>query len=421
VPFVCSGYSYGDCAISSWTRFDRQVMEGLEVDDVAFDTVSAFVDGASDAAFAVDRSLTIVGWNLGASNLLGYQPSEAIGRHCSDVLQASYSNGDPLCTPGCGGSYCFLKNQPFEARACMAHTQDGAWVAVNFSSVAISQAAQASLHSQAVAVIYIRPSQEQATKALADRTLRIFTFGHFGLIVGDKDLAADHWERKQSLTVLKILAAHTGRGVPRGVLIDCLWPEVDEMSGRKRLKAIVYSLRRQLRVAGLSEHVIESANEAYLLRREAIWVDSEIFEKYAEEGDAKMSRQRWYAALKCYQEAEHLYRGDYLEEDIHTEWCAEERERFRQIYMEMLINMAECYERRAKYAEAVAVYRKSLCYDSCRESTHRALMECLLKTGHAESAIAQYQHCRDVLARELDVEPMPETEALFRKIRTGNP
>jgi PAS domain S-box-containing protein len=394
-------------------------MEGHEMNDDASDTVCAFVEGASDAAFAIDRSLTIIGWNHAASELLGYQSEGAIGRHCSDVIQGVYPNGEPLCVPGCGGGYCFYKSQSFEARACLAHRQDGAWVGVNFSSVVISKAARASLHSDAIAVIYVRRSQEQATRHLTDKILRIFTFGHFGIIVGDKDLTAEHWERRQSLTVLKILAAHAGRAVPRDVLIDYLWPEVDEKSGRKRIKAIVYSLRRQLRLAGLSEQLIETANEAYLLRREAIWVDCEVFEKFAAEGDTKMSRRRWFAALKCYKEADGLYRGDYLEEDIHTEWCAEERERYRQIHMEMLINMAECHEHRAEYAEAVAVDRKILSYDSCRESTHRALMQCLVRLGHSESAIAQYRQCQRALARELDVEPMPETEELYRSILAG--
>lgn len=389
------------------------------MDDLVGDTISAFVEGASNAAFAVDRSLAIVGWNSGASELLGYGPKEAIGQHCSDVLQAVYSNGEPLCVSGCGGGYCFRKNEPFEAHACMAHRRDGEWVSINLSSVAISKEVRRSLESEAVAIIYVHRRGSQDVKLLTDRILRIYTFGRFGLVVGDKDLAAEHWERKQSLTILKLLASRAGQSVPRDVLIDCIWPEVDEDSGRKRLKATVYSLRQQLRLAGLDEHVIETANEAYVLRREAIWVDTEVFETCNAEGDARLRDGQWDEALACYKEADHLYRGEYLEEDIHSEWCAEERERFRQIHMEMLINMAECHEQQDEYAEAVAVYRKILSYDSCRENTHRALMQCLLRLGHPDSAIAQYRHCCHVLARELDVEPMPETEALYRSILSG--
>lgn len=386
------------------------------MDDLANDTISAFVEGASDAAFAVDSRLGVVAWNRGACELLGYQVEEVVGRDCSDVVQAVYSNGDPLCAPGCGGGCCFRQSEPFEARACMALRRDGQWIAVDFSSVVIPRGVQDSLHSDAIAVVYVRPLEKQNNNVLTDRILRIFAFGHFGLIAGGKDLSTEHWERKQSLTILKVLAAHPGRAVPRDVLIDCLWPEVGETSGRKRLKATVYSLRQQLRAAGLGGQVVETANEAYLLRREAIWVDTEAFEKFNAEGDTRLREERWDEALKCYEEAEHLYRGEYLEEDIHAEWCAEERERFSQIHMDMLVNVALCHERRAEYDKAATAYRKILECDSCRESTHRALMECLVRLGQADSAITQYRQCRDILAHELDVEPMPETELLYRRI-----
>lgn len=390
------------------------------MDDLAKDTISAFMEGASDAAFAVDGSLAIVGWNRWASELLGYLPREVLGRHCSDVLQAVYSNGEPLCAPGCGGGTCFHRNKPFEVRKCMAPRRDGAWVELSISSVAIPEGVQALLDSEAVAIIYIHCDDENNKQLSTDQALRIFTFGHFGLIVGGKDLATEHWERKQSLTILKYLAAHPGRAVPRDVLIDCLWPDIDELTGRKRLKATIYSLRQQLRAAGLDGQVIETANEAYVLRREAIWVDSQVFENCNATGDSRLRDHDWDEALLHYQKAEQLYRGEYLEEDIHTEWCAEERERLRQIHMEMLINMGECHERRSEYAEAVSVYRKVLAIDSCRESTHRALMKCLLLLDHPDSAIAQYRRCRIVLERELDVKPMPETEALYLKILAGN-
>lgn len=398
---------------------DRPTVGVHQMSDADTDTVFAFLEGASDAGFAIDGNLLIVGWNKCASDLLGYEPEEAIGRHCAEILQAVASNGDPLCVPGCSADCCFRREKPFEARDCMAHRKDGTWAPVSITSVALSKKVRQPLHSEAIAVIYIHSDTAPDDKHLLDKTLRIFTFGRFGLSVGDKDLEVEHWDRKQSVTILKFLAAHSGRSVPREVLIDCLWPEVNELSGRKRLKTCIYSLRQHLRNAGLSGQIVETTNEAYLLRSEAIWVDTEVFEKSIVEGNARLNEGLYQEALEFYRVAEHLYRGEYLDEDIHTEWCAEERERFRQIFMEMLINMAECYEQCTDYPKTIAVYRKILSYDSCRESTHRALMECLARTGHADSAITQYRYCRHTLSQELDVEPMPETEALYRRILAG--
>ncbi len=169
----------------------------------------------------------------------------------------------------------------------------------------------------------------------------------------------------------------------------------------------------------MSEDVVETAGEAYLLRREAVWLDAEAFERCIAEGSAQQRRRRWDEALHCYREAQRLYRGDYMEEDVHADWCAEERERLREVHLEMLASLAECHAERGHYAEAVSVCRTALVNDPCREGIHRALMEYLVCLGHTDSAVAQYRHCQSVLAQELGVEPMAETRRLYRQIIAG--
>jgi DNA-binding SARP family transcriptional activator len=169
----------------------------------------------------------------------------------------------------------------------------------------------------------------------------------------------------------------------------------------------------------MSGDVVETVGEAYVLRREAVWVDAEVFERCIDEGSAKQRQGQWEEALHCYREAQRLYRGDYLEEDIHADWCAEERDRLHEIHLEMLAGMGECHAACGRYEEAVSVSRKILVDDPCRESMHRVLMEYLIRLGHIDSAMAQYRHCERVLAQELDVEPMVETQRLYRQIATG--
>jgi DNA-binding SARP family transcriptional activator len=43
-------------------------------------------------------------------------------------------------------------------------------------------------------------------------------------------------------------------------------------------------------------------------------------------------------------------------------------------------------------------------------------MQYLVRLGRADWAIAQFRHCQTVLAREFGVEPMPETQRLYREI-----
>jgi DNA-binding SARP family transcriptional activator len=81
--------------------------------------------------------------------------------------------------------------------------------------------------------------------------------------------------------------------------------------------------------------------------------------------------------------------------------------------------MAETNATLGDYAAAVRVCREALVREPCREIQHRALMGYLSHLGRSDEALAQFNHCRQVLARDLGVEPMPETQSLYRQILKG--
>ena len=374
------------------------------------------VDHASDAAFAIDGGMNITAWNCGAQQLLGYAPSEAIDRHCSEIIRAVLPGGESLCVPDCDGIQCFRREQPFAASACRARHKDGGWVAMSIASVVMPKHARRSHAGSAIAVIFLREGEEKQAGPPPEQALQIFVLGRFGVAARGRRLAVENWERKQALTLLKYLVAHLGHPVHREALIEYLWPDVDENHGRERLKVTVYFLRRQLRAAGLPDDVVQTAGKTYLLNDETVWVDVAAFQRLVAQGATLQREQRWDAALKLYEEAQHLYRGDYMEEDIYADWCAAERERLREIYLEALAGMVDCHAERGHYAEAVQVCRTALVRDPCRESFHRALMEHLVHLGRADWALAQFHSCQRILARELGVEPMPETRRLHQQI-----
>jgi DNA-binding SARP family transcriptional activator len=274
--------------------------------------------------------------------------------------------------------------------------------------------------SSVIAVVLLRGEENRRDSPAPERTLKIFTLGRFALATGGHGLAVEKWQRKQALSLLKYLVSNLGHAVHREALIEYLWPEVEESHGRERLKVTVYFLRQQLRAAGMDAEIVATVGKAYVLKREAVWLDADIFQNLAAEGSTPQRQQRWDEALRCYEEARHLYRGDYMEEDIYDDVFALQRERLREIYLEMLTGMAECHAACRRYAEAAQVCRNALDLDPCRESVHRALMSHLVRLGHTDAAIAQYLQCERILHHELDVEPMPETQRLYRQILEGS-
>ncbi len=376
------------------------------------------VNFASDAAFAIDAESRVVGWNSASEGLLGYSAAEAMGRHCWEVLEAIFPSGEPLCTPMCEGAACFKHGRPFAVPACRLRRKDGRWVSGSFASLVMPREAGVRPTDRAVAIVFLREDSAVSARPLPSEPLRIFTLGHFGLAVGGRGLAVEKWTRKQALTVLKYLVTQPGHPVHRGRLIECLWPEADEVHGWERLRVTVYFLRKQLRAAGLRDEVVQTVGRSYLLRPDAIWIDAEAFEKLVSEAVVLERRGHAEDALQRYEDARALYRGDYLEDEFYTDWCAQERQRLRERYLDMLAGLADCYTACGRPAEAAQVCRAALCADPCRESFLRALLENLVHLGRTDWAEAEFRHWQRVLAEEFAMELMPETARLHRRLVT---
>jgi hypothetical protein len=63
-----------------------------------------------------------------------------------------------------------------------------------------------------------------------------------------------------------------------------------------------------------------------------------------------------------------------------------------------------------RYAQAI------LDHDALREDVHRELMRLFLHSGQRALALRQFELCRAALKRELAIQPMPETLALYAGI-----
>ena len=373
---------------------------------------------ASDAAFAIDMDAKIVAWNAPAQRLLGYAPAEVFGRRCGDVLQATLSGGEPLCHPDCNVIQCFRDCRSYGVSDCRLRRRDGEWVPASIASVAMSERARRLSGDNVMAVIFIQDIG--ATIPVPQHhTVKLFTLGGFGVVAAGRSIDVAKWKRKQAVTLLKLLITQLDRPVHRERLLECLWPGVDQRRGWGRLKVTMYYLRQELRGNGMSDEVVKTVGNSYLLRRDAVWLDADVFERLVTEGRALQDQAQWSDALDRYVEAQCLYRGDYMEEETFSDWCAEERERLRELYLEVLARTAECHAELGQYAEVVQVYRKALVFDPCRESFHYLLMEYLVKSGRPDLALAQYRHCQQVLAREFGTQPLPETRRLYQKILKG--
>jgi DNA-binding SARP family transcriptional activator len=77
-------------------------------------------------------------------------------------------------------------------------------------------------------------------------------------------------------------------------------------------------------------------------------------------------------------------------------------------------------ERRGILEGGIGAGLRLLRQDPLREDVHRCVTRLYAGAGQRQLAIRQYDYCRDLLASELDISPMPETEALHQQILRAN-
>ncbi|MGD8488718.1 MAG: AAA family ATPase [Anaerolineae bacterium] len=211
---------------------------------------------------------------------------------------------------------------------------------------------------------------------------------------------------------IALLAYLAVTGVPqrREHLSDLLWMDSAPAAARKNLRNSLWAIRKVL-----GEESVHEPEPGLLALSETIRVDVHAFQEAVDAG----SLAQWEAAVE-------LYRGPFLEGlnlDGAPEfeiWHSMERERLGQIYLRLLERMIDARRAAADWLGVISAARQALTADNLQEPMYKARMEAHARLGERAEAERQYQHLREVLARELGVEPLPETEALRTAILAGD-
>ena len=217
----------------------------------------------------------------------------------------------------------------------------------------------------------------------------------------DEEKLLPPFPTQRSRELFASLAARPNHPHPRATLAGSLWPEKTEDKARASLNTELWRVRQ---VLGAADKNLELTREAVALNIPVDQVDIHKFRALAKRGD-----------VESLQQAVELYRGEFLE-GCYADWCLLEREQLFDLLRGALEGLLRHHEARGELSEAISIAKRLNAYDPLREEIHRALMRLYTALGDCPAALAQYQSCKAILKRELDVAPMPETEALFQRI-----
>jgi DNA-binding SARP family transcriptional activator len=200
------------------------------------------------------------------------------------------------------------------------------------------------------------------------------------------------------------LAANGGHSHGRGKLAALLWGDQAEAAARTNLRKALSRLRDTLPNEAKSCLAADSNHVA--VRPDALEVDVVLFERLAAEGTPETLER-----------AANLYRGEFLEGfadcgEAFEDWLLAERRRLDEALHEVLQRLLDHYVVTGGIDRAIQVALRLLALDPLQESVHRALIRLYMYQDRVGAALEQYHRCRDLLERELGVEPAPETDGL---------
>lgn len=236
--------------------------------------------------------------------------------------------------------------------------------------------------------------------------MRMQLLGGFRFETGDGRRIAV--SAKKARALLSYLALLQGMPQSRDMLASLFWSNSGDAQARSSLRQALMTLRKCL--PSEDAGVLQADSEFVTINDGAIDVDASEFQRLVQDD-----------TIENLTLAIALYRGDLLQNLTVTapefeDWLVTEQRRYRQMALGAMERLSELLAQDDQKERAVEVATSLLRHDPLNEEGHRRLMSLLADQGKLNDALRQYQVCRDVLHRELDVAPAGETEQLYRAI-----
>jgi len=214
-----------------------------------------------------------------------------------------------------------------------------------------------------------------------------------------------------------------GTPVARDILTETFWPSYDPKSAANNLRMAVHGLRRTLNNlinVGSDFCSVPFSRDGYFINYELeVMMDVEQFERHCDQGRKLEREKKIDAAMKEFEQAESLYQGDFLEDQLYEDWALARRETLKDTYLLVIGKLADYYLNMIDYEKCILCCQKMLDRDVCREDVYRRLMCCYSRLGQRNRAVQWYKTCRQVIRTELHTSPDRKTIDLYNRLVNG--
>jgi predicted ATPase len=267
------------------------------------------------------------------------------------------------------------------------------------------------MQRQYVRRLAARESEQAPHERSGTRHLRLLALGCARILIATP--TSIDWRYAKARELLFYLLCHPARSKEQIGL--ALWPDASPGQVRRSFHTALYHLRQ---VLGRAEWIIFKQDLYSFNRTLDYWFDVEAFESLL--GQARqLQMQEPVRAIAHLEEGTRLYQGDFLEGAAMGDWYLPRQRELKKLYQQALLTLGQLFFNSGQYQQAAEAYHRLIEHDSLQEIAHRELMRCHARQGERSQALRHYQILKELLRRELQACPAPETVDLFERLRNG--
>ena len=219
---------------------------------------------------------------------------------------------------------------------------------------------------------------------------------------------------KKSALLLAYLVTFRDRAHPRETLAGLFWGEASEKSAHNSLRYALTVLRKVLPSAeGSLPYLIATGGSLRFNEKAPFELDALTLE--ATLHAAKQQDPLSESTVRSLETALAFYRGPFLE-GFFDDWIVQEQMHWQDRFLEGVVWLSQFYERRGDQAKNIELCRNGLRFCPLHEPLCRALMHAYVLAGDRNAALSQYEALAQALKAETELEPLPETQALYKEI-----
>ena len=225
--------------------------------------------------------------------------------------------------------------------------------------------------------------------------------------IGDHSVTLSEWKTQMVRDLFFFILLHPD-GVTKEEIGEAFWPESTIETIRVRFKNAIYRLRH-----ALGSESITFIDDSYRFNRTLDFdYDAENFvqELSMAQADASLEDQ-----IHHFRQAINYYHGKYLPK-LDYDWVLIQREQYERMFISAITKLMELLLQTGQHQLVIHYADRAIEEDSCLEDAYRFAMQAYAASGDRVAVSRYYEKCRNILIKELDIEPTPQTNTLYKSL-----